>query len=32
VKTKKAPVVEIRKALPQQKSFWNRFRTDKTRA
>jgi hypothetical protein len=32
VKTKKAPMVEIRKAIPQKKSFWSRFRTDKTRA
>jgi len=32
VKTKKAPMVEIRKAVPQKKSFWSRFRTDKTRA
>lgn len=31
-KTKKTPMVEIRKAEPQKKSFWSRFRTDKTRA
>jgi hypothetical protein len=24
--------VEIRKAIPQKKPFWSRFRTDKTRA
>ncbi len=31
-KTKKPPMVEIRTAEPQKKSFWSRFRTDKTRA
>lgn len=29
---KKAPLVEIRRAVPNKKSFWSRFRTDKTRA
>ncbi|HEY1052791.1 MAG TPA: hypothetical protein VGE39_23645, partial [Prosthecobacter sp.] len=28
----KPPAVEIRRALPGKKSFWSRFRTDKTRA
>lgn len=28
----KPPAVEIRRALPNKKSFWSRFRTDKTRA
>lgn len=30
--TKKTPTVEIRRALPNKKSFWGRFKTDKTRA
>ncbi|MDB6003564.1 MAG: hypothetical protein JWR15_551 [Prosthecobacter sp.] len=29
---KKGPLVEIRRAAPNKKSFWSRFRTDKTRA
>jgi hypothetical protein len=29
---KKPPAVEIRRAIPNKKSFWSRFRTDKTRA
>lgn len=28
----KKPTVEIRRAIPNKKSFWDRFRTDKTRA
>lgn len=28
----KPPAVEIRRAVPARKSFWSRFRTDKTRA
>lgn len=28
----KKPTVEIRRAIPNKKSFWGRFRTDKTRA
>ncbi len=30
--TKKQPIVEIRRAVPNKRSFWGRFRTDKTRA
>jgi len=30
--SKKPAMVEIRRAVPQKKSFWSRFRTDKTRA
>lgn len=30
--TVKKPMVEIRRAIPNKKSFWDRFRTDKTRA
>lgn len=30
--SKKKPVVEIRRAVPNKPSFWNRFRGDKTRA
>lgn len=30
--SKKAPAVEIRRAEPNRKSFWSRFKTDKTRA
>jgi hypothetical protein len=30
--TKKSPIVEIRRAVPHKKSFWSRFRTDKSRA
>ncbi len=29
---KKGPLVEIRRAVPNKKSFWGRFRTDKSRA
>ncbi|WP_395753265.1 hypothetical protein [Prosthecobacter sp.] len=31
-KTKKSPIVEIRRAVPNKKSFWSRFRADKSRA
>jgi len=30
--TKKKPTVEIRRAIPNKRSFWSRFRTDKSRA
>lgn len=30
--SKKAPSVEIRRAVPNKKPFWSRFRADKTRA
>lgn len=30
--SKKVPAVEIRQAIPNKKSFWSRFKTDKTRA
>lgn len=30
--SKKAPSVEIRRAVPNKKSFWSRFRADKTKA
>ncbi|WP_395736361.1 hypothetical protein [Prosthecobacter sp.] len=31
-KTKKSPIVEIRRAVPNKKSFWSRFRADKSKA
>ncbi|MEZ5385738.1 MAG: hypothetical protein R3F13_09500 [Prosthecobacter sp.] len=29
--SKSKPMIEIRRAVPEKKSFWSRFRTDKTR-